>query len=56
MITTKTFTIEIENLKDEIIRELTELNGRRDQLLKDIGKLNALSDLMDENDEINSEE
>lgn len=48
MITVETFTNEIENLKDDMLRELTELNGKRDQLLKDIGKLNTLLALMNE--------
>ena len=50
MITTKTFKYEIENLKDDMLRELTELNGKRDQLLKDIGKLNTLLALMVEDE------
>ncbi len=51
MITTETFKIEIENLKDDMLRELTELNAKRDQLLKDIGKLNTLLALMVEDEE-----
>ena len=51
MITTETFKNEINNLKDDMFRELTELNGKRDQLLKDIGKLNTLLALMVEDEE-----
>lgn len=50
MITTETFKSEINNLKDDMLRELTELNGKRDQLLKDIGKLNTLLALMVEDE------
>lgn len=51
MITTETFKCEINNLKDDMLRELTELNAKRDQLLKDIGKLNTLLALMVEDEE-----
>ena len=51
MITIETFKNEINNLKDDMLRELTELNGKRDQLLKDIGKLNTLLALMVEDEE-----
>ena len=53
MITIETFKHEIENLRDDLFQELAGLNGKRDQLLKDIGKLNTLLALMVED---NSEE
>lgn len=46
MITVATFKYEIENLKDDLFQELAEINGKRDQLLKDIGRLNTLLALM----------
>lgn len=48
MITVETFINEIENLKEDMLRELTTLSGKRDQLLKDIGKLNTLLALINE--------
>lgn len=42
MITVETFKHEIENLRDDLFQELAEINGKRDQLLKDIGRLNTL--------------
>lgn len=53
MITVETFTKEVENLKDDMLQELAVLNGKRDQLLNDIGKLNALLALVHE---VNSKE
>lgn len=53
MITVETFKCEIQNMRDDLFQELAEINGKRDQLLKDIGRLNTLLALMVEN---NSEE
>lgn len=50
MITTETFKSEINNLKNDMLRELSGLNAKRDQLLNDIGKLNALLALMVEDE------
>ena len=55
MITVETFKHEIENLRDDLFQELAEINGKRDQLLKDIGRLNTLLALMVE-DEDNGKE
>ena len=51
MITVETFKCEIKNMRDDLFQELAELNGKRDQLLKDIGKLNTLLALMVEDEE-----
>lgn len=48
MITVETFTQEVERLKDDMVEELALLNGRRDQLVNDISKLNHLLVLMNE--------
>ena len=48
MITVETFTQEVKNLKDNMLEELAVLNGRRDQLVNDISKLNHLLMLMNE--------
>ena len=55
MITVETFKCEIQNMRDDLFQELAEINGKRDQLLKDIGRLNTLLALMVE-DEDNDKE
>ena len=55
MITVETFKCEIQNMRDDLFQELAEINGKRDQLLKDIGRLNTLLALMVE-DKDNGEE
>jgi hypothetical protein len=55
MITVETFKCEIKNMRDDLFQELAEINGKRDQLLKDIGRLNTLLALMVE-DEDNGKE
>ena len=55
MITVETFKCEIQNIRDDLFQELAEINGKRDQLLKDIGRLNTLLALMVE-DEDNGKE
>ena len=55
MITVETFKCEIKNMRDDLFQELAEINGKRDQLLKDIGRLNTLLALMVE-DKDNGEE
>lgn len=42
MITVETFKCEIQNTRDDLCQELAEINDKRDQLLKDIGRLNTL--------------
>lgn len=46
MITVETFKCEIKNMRDDLFQELAEINGKRVQLLKDIGRLNTLLALM----------
>lgn len=55
MITVETFKCEVQNMRDDLFQELAEINGKRDQLLKDIGRLNTLLALMVE-DEDNGKE
>lgn len=55
MTTVETFKCEIQNMRDDLFQELAEINGKRDQLLKDIGRLNTLLALMVE-DKDNGEE
>ena len=51
MITVETFKCEIQNMRDDLFQELAEINGKRNQLLKDIGRLNTLLALMVEDED-----